>query len=153
MNLNSKLAALKKRKTHKPTAAAPASRKAGKFGVPRWAWIALALLVVGGGTLAVFEFLIWTKVPPALVGTWEVQHGSLSGGTLTFSRDGTLQMRHRTADVRWNVSVQDKALVMTTRSAYGPAEQTQRGFIRELTANSLVLELDKGEVLTLVRRH
>jgi len=149
MSLSSRLAALKKRK---PSPAKPSNQKAGKFGLPSWAWSVLGLLLVGGGTLAVFEFFIWNKVPAALVGTWDVKAGSLSGGTFEFSRDGTLRMKHQRADAKWRVAVEGKTILMTTQSAHTGAEATQRGIIHELTPTSLVLELDKGEVLKMVRR-
>src|SRR5262245_31772479 len=149
MSLSAKLEALKKRR---PTQARAGDHKTGKRGLPRWAWIVFGLLLAGAGTLAVVEFFIWNKVPPALVGTWQVQEGSLSGGTFDFSRDGALRMRHKNADVKWRVSVNGKTLLMTTRSAHTGAESTQRGTIQELTPNALVLELEKGEVLKMVRR-
>src|SRR5262245_34773432 len=149
MSLSSNLAALKKRKS---TAATPREQETGKFGLPRWAWIVLGLLLAAGGTLAVFEFFIWNKVPAALIGTWEVQAGSLSGGTFEFSRSGVLRMRHRNADVQWHVSVEGKTLLMTTQRAHTGSERTQRGIIQRITANSVERETEKGEGLKMVRR-
>src|SRR5262245_27051410 len=102
MGASSRLRALKKVKR---TDAGSGELKARKFGLPRRVWIVLGVLLAGGGTLAVFEFLIWNKVPAALVGTWDVQTGSLAGGAFEFSRDGTLRMRHGKADVTWRVRV------------------------------------------------
>jgi len=149
MNLSSKLAALKNRKQAQ---LATRDQKSRQRSWPRWRWLFASLLLVTGSTLAVFEFFIWNKVPPALVGMWEVQAGSLSGGTFEFSRNGALRMRHKNADVAWRVVVEGKNLLMSTQSALTGIEATQRGVIQELTPNSLVLELEKGEALKMVRR-
>jgi hypothetical protein len=144
------LAAMKKRK---PTPVKVVPQKKPNAGWPRWAWIVLGLLVIGAGTLAVFEFVIWNKVPAALVGMWDVSSGSLAGGTFEFHRDGTMRMKHKTADVLWQVTVDGKNFQMTTRSPVTGMETAQRGIIQELTPNSLVLELERAEVLKMVRRN
>src|SRR5262245_46364151 len=152
MSLSSRLAALKKRKSVQAKAGDP---KTGKFGLARWRWILLGLLVAGAGTLAVFEFFIWNKVPPALVGTWEVQGGPMSGGTFRFSRNGAVEIVHRGADIgiRGRAAVDGKVLLLTTRDPKDiRLEQTRPSTIRELTPDSLVLELEKGQVLKMVRR-
>jgi len=98
------------------------------------------------------EFVVWNRVPAAMVGTWDVQSGSLSGGTFEFSRDGTLRTRHRNADASWQVAVDGKTLLMTLHNAQSGPGMTQRGTIQELTPDSLVIELNRGEVLKMVRR-
>ena len=152
MSSSSRIAALKKRK---PTPAQPGEQKTGKFGLPRWAWIALGLLLAAGGTLAVFEFFIWNKVPPALVGKWEVQGGPMSGGTFQFFRNGTLETRHKKDQtysmLRASVAVEGKTLLTTTQDTRTGREQTRKSAIRELTANSLAIELEDGAVLKMVR--
>jgi hypothetical protein len=140
-------------KKRKPTQVNVLTQKKPKAGWPRWAWIVVGLLALGSGTLAVFEFIIWNKVPPALVGMWEVRSGSLSGGTFEFFRDGTLRMRHKHADALWQVTVDGKNFHMTTRSPVTGMETAQRGIIQELTPNSLVLELESAEILKMVRRN
>src|SRR5262245_31272458 len=152
MSLSSRNAPLKQRR---PAEAKSGNPKTGKFRLPRWAWIALGLLVAGGGTLAVFEFVIWNKVPAALVGSWEVQGGPMSGGTFRFSRSGAVEIRHRGAAVALDgrASVDGKVLLLTTRDPKDiRLEQTRPSTIQELTATSLVLELEKGQVLKMVRR-
>jgi uncharacterized protein (TIGR03066 family) len=153
MKRSSRLAKLKQRNQSEPRSG---HQKNGKSGLPRWALLALGPLLVGGGTLAVFHFFIWNKVPPELVGKWEVQGGPLSGGTFEFSRDGTLKMRHMSQgkDVALDgrVTVEGKALLITTQNPQTRVEKTQRSMIQELTATSLILELEKGDVLKMVRR-
>jgi hypothetical protein len=148
-----------KRKQQKQRAQAeprPGPQKPGKSALPRWAWVALGLLLAGGGTWAVFEFVIWNKVPPALVGKWEVQGGPLAGGTFEFFRSGTVLMRYRTQEttvtLNGRAAVQGQALLITTQSPETRLAKTQRSIIRELTANSLRVELEKGDVLAMVRR-
>src|SRR5262249_1598409 len=87
MNLSSKLALrkhLKQGQQRLQEGPRPGSRQGGPLSLPRWAWLALGLLLAGGGTLAVFEFFIWNKLPPGLAGKWVVQGGPMSGGTFEF---------------------------------------------------------------------
>lgn len=156
MKQHSRLAKLKQQKQRKPATPGPHPQR-GRAGWPRWVWVALALLVLAGaGTWAVLEFVVWNKVPPELVGTWEVQGGPMSGGTFAFSRDGTLKIRHRGQEtdsaMNARVAVEDKTLLTTTKHPQTGQEDTRRSTIRELTAQSLVIELEKGEVLKMVRR-
>jgi uncharacterized protein (TIGR03066 family) len=121
-----------------------------------WLLLGLCLVVAGGATWAVFEFFIWNKVPPELVGRWEVEGGPLAGGTFDFSRDGTLEVRHRQQGTQTHLNgraaVDGKTLLTTTKNPVTKREETHRSTIRELTPDSLVLELEQGEVLRLVRR-
>src|SRR5262249_13444916 len=88
MKLSARLTALKKQKQSKPRQAGSGQRPGGRFS--RWglAWLALGLMAAGAGTLAALELFVWNKVPPALVGTWEVEEGPQYGGTFAFSRTG-----------------------------------------------------------------
>jgi uncharacterized protein (TIGR03066 family) len=119
------------------------------------AWLGLGLVVAGAGTLAVLEFLIWNKVPPALVGTWEVEEGPQYGGTFTFARNGNLviHLKNQRSDytIRARAVVEGKTLLTTTYNPQTREEETHTITILELTAHSLVLELDNGEVLKFVR--
>src|SRR5262245_58878156 len=90
MKLATKLTALKQRKQ---TERKSGHDKGGTFGLWHWTVLALCLLLVGGGTWAVFEFFIWTRLPSDLVGKWMVQAGPMSGGTFEFSRNGALETR------------------------------------------------------------
>ena len=56
----------------------------------KWTFVALCLVLVGLTTIAVLEFYVWTKVPPALTGKWKVQEGG-SSAVFEFFRNGTLQ--------------------------------------------------------------
>jgi hypothetical protein len=149
------LAQLKQRKRPKGTEAQAGDRTGGQFTLRHWALVALCLFLAAGGTLAVLEFFIWNKVPPELVGTWEVTEGPMAGGTFEFSRTGTLETRVKSKGkyftIKASVTVEDKALFTTTHEALTGGEQTRKSIIRELTESSLILELENGEVLKMTR--
>jgi uncharacterized protein (TIGR03066 family) len=155
MKLASKLAALKKGKQTKRTEARAGQGKSNRSAGWPWGWLVLGLLVVGGGTFAGFEFVIWNRLPRELVGKWEVQGGPMAGGTFHFARDGSLETRLKTGDTRITLKAQvvldGKTLLMTTQDALTRHEQTRKSTIRQLTASALVLELEDGTVLQMAR--
>lgn len=153
MKLSAKIAALKKRKQAKPVVRRP---KAGVFTPWFWAWLALALAVAGAGTLAVYEFFIWNKVPPALVGKWQVEEGAQVGGTFEFYRNGNLiiQLKNQKQDyppIKGLCGGGCKTLLTTMPNPLTLGEQSQTIAIRQLTAKSLILEFENGDVLKMVR--
>jgi hypothetical protein len=75
------LATLKRRKPVTRKQGKPGPLQGGKFTRWHWAVLGLGLLLAAGGTWAALEFFVWNKLPPALVGKWEVQGGPMSGGT------------------------------------------------------------------------
>ena len=82
MKLSSRLAKLKHHKV--ATASARPGQQAAPWITPAaWLLVGLCLVLAGLGTLAVFEFFVWNKVPPELVGFWEVAEGPQKGGTLS----------------------------------------------------------------------
>jgi uncharacterized protein (TIGR03066 family) len=129
--------------------------KGGLLGLPLWVWLVFIVTVAGGGTLAVFQFFIWNKVPPELVGQWDVEGGPLAGGTFDFSRNGNLEMRFKKQgkeiSLKGRVSVADKTLLTTTQNLQTGHEETTTSTIRELTARTLIFELDSGDVLKMGR--
>jgi hypothetical protein len=154
MNNNHPAQMKRRHETQQPIA--PERRpKRAPLGLPLWVWVAFIVTVVGGATLAVFELFVWNKVPPELVGTWDVEGGPLSGGSFRFSRNGNLQMRFKKQGkeitLEGRVAVEDKTLFTTTRNAQTGHEETTTSAIRELTARTLIIELDSGDVLKLGR--
>ena len=149
------LATLKQRKQKQETARKPGRQRGKTFTRWHWAVLGLSLLLAGGGTWAALEFFVWNKLPPALVGKWEVQGGPMSGGTFQFFRNGTLETRHKKDQtysmLRASVAVEDKTLLTTTQDSQTGREQTRKSTIRELTAISLAIELEDGAVLKMVR--
>src|SRR5579862_2637496 len=151
MNLSSKLAALKKQQAAKRAKANPARHQGGESPLWRWAWALMGLLVAGAGTLAVFEFFVWNKIPPALVGKWQVEEGPEGTGTFAFSRNGTLlvQLKNQKSDynLKAKAVVKGKTLVTTSTNPLTQQEQIRTSTIRELTAHSLILEFESGDIL------
>jgi uncharacterized protein (TIGR03066 family) len=131
------------------------SQPGDRISLRHWAVLALCLLLAAGGTFAVLEFFVWNKVPRELVGTWEVTEGPMSGGTFEFSRSGTLETRVKDKGkhflLKASVTVKEKTLFTTTKNPTTGAEETRESIIRELTDSSLILELENGEVLKMVR--
>jgi hypothetical protein len=129
--------------------------KGGVLGLALWVWLAFIVIVAGGGTLAVFELFVWNKVPPELVGAWDVEGGPLAGGTFDFSRNGNLLMRFKKQGqqitLKGRVAVEDKTLYTTTHNAQTGHDETTQSVIRELTARSLIIELDSGDVIKMGR--
>jgi hypothetical protein len=156
MKLSSQLARLKRQKQTQQPPATPFRSRGGKVPLRRWALLALCLVLAAGGTWGVLRYFVWNKVSSELVGTWEVTEGPMAGGTFAFSRDGSLAI-HADAqgtnyDVKARATVVGKFLVTTSQDPQSGQEQTRKNTIRELTAASLVLELEGGQVLRMVRK-
>ena len=58
----------------------------------------------------------------------------------------TREVTHKT-----HVTLKDKTLLMTTKDPQSRKETVNEAIIRELTADTLILELERGDVLKLVR--
>lgn len=153
MKLSAKIEELKRRQ-----AAKSGADGGGGVAISSATWVLLGLLVIFAAlaTWAVFEFFVWSKVPPALVGLWEVEAPApQKGGTFEFFRSGSMEavLKLKKKDViqKARISVRDKTLWMIPRDSEGGEEATSKFIIRELTADSLILEPEKGSVLRLVR--
>jgi hypothetical protein len=156
MKLSAKLAALKKQQQTKAAESRAGRRPRGKIFAWSWCLPVLVLLVAAGGTLGVLEFFIWNKVPPALVGTWDVEPGQQFGGSFTFSRTGNLvvHLKDKTGsfDLQSRAVVDGRNLQTTNYNPQTRREESHTGTILELTAESLILELENGDVVRMVRR-
>jgi hypothetical protein len=144
----------------KPSPTAPAPRKSdqvAKVKSPprRWPIVALCVIVAGGGTWALCEFVIWNKLPAELVGKWVVEGGPQDGATFDFFRGGTMEahlnFQGKEGIIKASVAVDGKALLTTTRNPNTGQNETRSSIIRELTARSLVLEDEQGAVYRMVR--
>jgi hypothetical protein len=131
-------------------------REHRKLSPRHWAGIAIGLLLAGAAAWAGCELFLWNKLPPELVGKWEVQEGPMRGGSFLFSRDGTLEIRGEergnTYTLKGKVAVEDKTLLTTTRNPRTRLDETRKSLIQELTASSMILELESGEVVKLARK-
>src|SRR5262249_45425627 len=96
-------------------------------------------------TWVVVERFFLNSLPPELLGTWEVKEGPMHGGTFAFSRNGTLEIhadnRGTAYTLKARVAVEGKTLLTTTDNPQLRQEETGKSIIRELTANSLILDL------------
>ena len=155
MNLTSRLQKLKKHKPAQGTKADLGVRADGWLSTSTWVLLGLGLALAGVGTLAALEFTFWNRVPPALVGLWEIQEGPQKDSTFEFFRNGTmevhLQNKKKEVTHKTQVTVRDRTLVMTTKNPLTREETKNESLIRELTAETLILELEKGDVLKMVR--
>jgi len=73
-----------------------------------------------------------------------------------FLRYGTLEIhgdnQGRPYTLNARVAVEDKTLLTTTRNPRSQQDETRKSVIRELTASTLILELESGEVLKMARQ-
>lgn len=155
MKLNKQLAALKKQTGIKAGAPKPSSTSSTPLPIRRWAILGLLLLVAGAGTWAVFEFFIWSTVPPELVGKWVVTEGPDEGGTIDFYRNGTMvavvNLGGKKGIVDARVRVEGKKIYATVRHQQTGEEGTRIQTIKVLQADRLVLEDEKGNSINLER--
>jgi hypothetical protein len=143
-------------RTNRPEHAAP------QTGTParRAPWgrvilFSLCVILAGGATWAAFEFVIWSKLPPELVGNWVVVGGKEDGATFDFSRNGGLEAHFNKGGMdqvlQGKVAVADKTMHITTRNPHTGQEDIKTCRIKELTDKSLVVEFPTGEVFTMAR--
>ncbi len=155
MNLSTRLRQLKKHKEAQNVEAGHSASAGGWLSTSTWILVGLFPVLAGLGILTVFEFTLWNKIPPALVGLWEVEEGPQKDGTFEFFRNGTmevhLQDKKKEVTHKTQVRVRDRTLVMTKKDFFTREEKTNESLIRELTADTLILELEKGDVLKMVR--
>ena len=133
----------------------PDSTNSAPALLPRWAIITLCLVLAFGGTLAFCEYFVFSKIPTELVGQWVIQGGPQHGATFDFSRRGTLEahLNGQGFDHPLNgtIAVEDKEMRITTRNPHTNLDETRTCIIRELTAESLIVEFDKNETFKMVR--
>jgi len=153
MKLSDKLQILKHKKAPDGTGPAP-ERARNPIATSTWVLVGLILILGGVGTLFVFEFFIWTKVPPELVGLWEIDEGPPKGSTFEFTRKGGMEFipnAGKSKPRKARVVVRDKTLVMIEKDPRTGGALRTKYTIRELTADTLILELEKGDFLKMVR--
>jgi hypothetical protein len=144
-----------KSKPGKQTDKPDSIKKGGLFLLPRWVLLALCLVIPAAGAWAAFEFLVWNKLPPELVGKWVVLEGPQEGATLDFSRRGTLigkvNLAGKEGILNARVQVDGKKLLSTTKHPRTGQDETHVQVIRTLTAKEMVLEDERGGLLKLER--
>jgi hypothetical protein len=152
MKLSSRLARLKLQKV-KENPSAPSKRKQAQGALKNWVALIVCLAFAVGGTWAALEIFVWQKLPAALVGAWEIQGGPMQGGMFEFRGDGTLTISsNQGPEMKARAAVEGKTLLTTTRNPGALRDETRKSTIQELTPTSLVLELERGDVLKMVRK-
>lgn len=118
---------------------------------PHWAIPSLCVLLATLGTWAFFEFVVWNRLPPELVGKWVVvEPFDQDGATFDFFRSGSLKAHLNNKGnemiVEAGVAVEDKVLLTTTRNPNTGRDETRKSVIRELTQDSLIVEFNFTKV-------
>jgi hypothetical protein len=125
----------------------------------------LALLVAGvclagaaAATYYLVDYVLFTRIPAALAGTWVVQGGKQDGVRLEFQRNGNFLARlsiggeagvvHARAEVD---PTDEKVLRITSTDQMTGRNMTKTHIIRSLTEKELLLEDPTGEISKLVR--
>jgi hypothetical protein len=137
-----------------------AKSKTGPTQPPSNSWrrrlpLLVAALVAGGATWAIFEFVVWSPLPTALVGKWVIEGGKQDGADFDFYANGTMRGRvnvqgfERPLEAR--VWVRDGVLYSTTQHPLTGKDETRAQKILNLTSTDLVLEDEQGKILRLSR--
>jgi hypothetical protein len=113
------------------------------------------LLLAAGGTWAVLEFIVWNKLPRALVGTWAVVEGEMEGAVYEFRRDGSMTARGNVGPqpsiLSGRAEVEDRILYVTTQDPLSGEDVQLTHTIHELSARQLVLETEEGALIKMKR--
>ena len=113
-------------------------------GLLVWVFLGLCLLLAGGGTWAILEFVVWAKIPSTLAGKWVVIGGEQDGATFDFYRNGTMvgyvNMGGNPGIINAHVTVEEDTLFITSQNQRNGREETKRHIIKTLSARELVLE-------------
>jgi hypothetical protein len=127
----------------------------GRWPLPRWLVLGVCLLVACGGTWVFFEFVLWNKIPSALVGKWVVVEGPQEGATFDFFRSGTLigkvNLGGKEGVINARIRLEEKKLFSTTTHPITGKDDTHVQIIRTLTPKDLVLEDEQGQLLKMER--
>lgn len=122
---------------------------------PRLFALGLCLVVSAAATWAVFEYVVWNRLPALLVGKWVVEGGDQDGATFDFLRDGRMvgriNVQGKQGVINARVKVEGVTLFATTRNPTTGQDETRTQIIKSLTNRALVLQDDRGNLLSMVR--
>jgi uncharacterized protein (TIGR03066 family) len=159
--MKNRIAALKKsihrgkQHRHRSTPAGPGAAP-GRMSWKRQVFLGLCLVLACGGTWAFAEFVVWNRIPSELVGKWVVTTpGEQEGATFDFYRGGQMVGRvnqgGRLAIVNAAIRVEGNTILSTTRHPQTGVELTVAQKIRTLSPSTLIVEDEKGNVLSMAR--
>lgn len=122
---------------------------------PKWAVAGLLVLLGGGATFALFEFVILARLPPELVGKWRAVGGPFDGLTLEFKRNGTMigEIIKEGKENRLEGKAEVVGKTLRTTTVNPLTEQAESGTqtIVRLTETELVTEDKNGVRITMKR--
>ncbi len=117
--------------------------------------LGVTLVVVAAGVWALFEFVIWNRLPANLVGKWVVVGGLQDGATFDFHRNGTMVGRvnlgGKEGIINASVRVEGVKIYATTKHPRTGQDDTRIQIIRTLTPTELVVEDEQGKRLAMER--
>jgi hypothetical protein len=133
--------------------------QAGPSAAPeRWpGWIATTawVLLIAGASYALFHYVILTRVPHHMIGTWLVVGGDMDGARLEFTRDGAMtgvvNMKGKAGKIEAKVEVENDTLRITSVNPYTNQPETDVQTIRVLRDDEFVIEDRKGTVMKMQR--
>ncbi len=126
---------------------------------PRWltGWV-LPLLCVAAAAVAtffLFNNVLLTRLPRAMLGKWVVTEGEMKGAVLEFFRDGTMfaavDMKGKAGLIKARVAVDGDTLQSTTVNPLTRREETDIQTIVTLTDTHFAIEDRKGNVIRMER--
>jgi uncharacterized protein (TIGR03066 family) len=95
------------------------------------------------------------KLPDKLVGKWVVKGGKMDGATFDFHSNGTMVGRvnvdGKEGMIKARVRVEGNKLFSVTRNPNTGKDETSTLTIKTLSARELILEDERGQVMTLNR--
>ncbi|SRR5260370_39561195 len=141
-------------KNDNPVPASQTAAKPGKRYRGLLLFLLVCLLVSFAGSYLVFKFLVGS-IPSELVGTWQVTDGPLKGGTLEFRSNGTavaiLERGGKKEMDDFEVKVEEKKIIMTTRDKITGKEDAVTQTILKLTQNELVIRDEGRQMYKMIR--
>jgi uncharacterized protein (TIGR03066 family) len=146
---------LRKPKPTHQQARKPDKAESAKSWLPRWAVIALCLVLAGGCTLAFCEYFVFSKIPTELVGKWVVIEGPDQGGTVDFYRTGTMVAKvnqgGREGIIDATIRVEENKIYVTTRHQQTGQEGTRVLTIDTINERQLVVVDEHGKFVKMER--
>jgi uncharacterized protein (TIGR03066 family) len=117
--------------------------------------LGLTVVVVAAGVWALFEFVIWNRLPAELVGTWEVQGGPQDGAVFDFHRNGSLVAKVNDGGMVGTtyatIRVEGNKLYSTSKRPSTGEATTSVMLIHTLTADEFVVEDSQNKIWRMKR--